>query len=140
MNAIDSNFAAILAREVPDHERLHMLPKHFGRDMLTVESAIFAFMRKLCAGYSGGWWTYYELSNQGFYMAPRGEALYAVTVDGNDFSGDLSADAAGITACLFALSHLSFRVHSDKIGEHFHLLRDFALEHPEASSILAAID
>jgi Antirestriction protein len=115
MNAIDSNTAAIIAREVPDNERLQMLPKHFGRDMLTVESAIFAFMRKLCAGYNGGWWVYYELSNRGFYMAPRDEALYGLTGDGNSFSGDLSADAAGITACLFALSHISFRVNSDNI-------------------------
>jgi hypothetical protein len=32
-----------------------MLPKHFGRDMLTVEYAIFAFMRKLSARSTGGY-------------------------------------------------------------------------------------
>jgi hypothetical protein len=52
----------------------------------------------------------------------------------------MSADAAGITACLFALSHLSFQTKNEKIAEHYHLLRDFALEHAEASIILAAID
>jgi hypothetical protein len=117
-----------------------MLPRHFGRDMLTVEYVIFAFMRKLSAQYTGGSWTYYELSNRGFYMAPQSDSRFLVAVDTNDFTGEISADAAGITACLFALSHLSFQVRNDQIVEHFHLLRDFALEHAEASVILAAID
>ena len=52
----------------------------------------------------------------------------------------MSADAAGITACLFALSHLSFQIQHESIAGHFHQLRDFALEHAEGSVILAAID
>jgi hypothetical protein len=52
----------------------------------------------------------------------------------------MSADAAGITACLFALSHLSFQIQHESIASHFHTLRDFALDHAEASAILAAID
>jgi hypothetical protein len=137
MNSIDSQIAA---REVAECERIQMLPKHFGRDMLTVEYAIFAFMRKLSQRYTGGYWTYYELSNRGFYMAPQSDSQFLVAVDTNDFVGEMSSDAAGITACLFALSHLSFQVHNEQIAEHFHLLRDFALEHAEASVILAAID
>ena len=140
MNSIESNLQAIVAREVSDNERIQMLPRHFGRDMLTVEYAIFAFMRKLSAQYTGGYWTYYELSNRGFYMAPQSDSRFLVAVDTNDFTGEMSADAAGITACLFALSHLSFQVRNDQVVEHFHLLRDFALEHAEASVILAAID
>jgi Antirestriction protein len=140
MSTIDSNTQAIIAREVDENERLQILPRHFGRDMLTVEYTIFAFMRKLSAQYTGGYWTYYELSNRGFYMAPQSDSRFLVAVDTNDFTGEMSADAAGITACLFALSHLSFQVRNDQISEHFHLLRDFALEHAEASAILAAID
>jgi hypothetical protein len=52
----------------------------------------------------------------------------------------MSADAAGITVCLFAFSHLAFQIDDRDIVEHFHLLREFALQHPEASKILAAID
>jgi hypothetical protein len=52
----------------------------------------------------------------------------------------MSADAAGITACLFALSHLSFRIRSDSLARHYYELRDFALEHAEASAIIAATD
>ena len=55
----------------------------------------------------------------------------------------MTADALGITACLYAYSHLSF---SDRAGfpetcaRQYHLLRDYALEHVEAKCILAAID
>jgi hypothetical protein len=56
------------------------------------------------------------------------------------FEGQMSADAAGITACLFALSHLSFQIQHENIENHYHQLRDCALEHAEAGVILAAID
>jgi hypothetical protein len=139
-SSIDTTSTNIVAREVPSDERLQILPRHFGRHMLTVEYAVYAFMRKLANQYTGGYWNYLELSNRGFYMAPQSDSRFLVAVDTNGFTGEMSADAAGITACLFALSHLSFRVRNDQIAEHFHLLRDFALEHAEASVILAAID
>jgi hypothetical protein len=72
-------------------------------------------------------------------MAPECAPLQ-VCVHGNGYEGQMSADAAGITACLFALSHLSFRIPNDLISRHYYQLRDFALEHAEATEILAAID
>jgi hypothetical protein len=95
---------------------------------------------KLTTQYTGGYWTFMELSNGGCYLAPQSEATFHVSVDGNGFDGTVSADAAGITACLFALSHLSFQIRNESIAEHYHQLRDFALEHAEASAIFAAID
>jgi hypothetical protein len=62
------------AREVANDERMQMLPRHFGRDMLTVENAVYAFMRKLTTQYTGGYWTFMELSNGGCYLAPQSEA------------------------------------------------------------------
>ena len=61
----------------------------------------------------------------------------------NGFEGTLSADAIGITACLYAYSHLSFTDSPDfaeKCAQQYHLLREFMLEHPEAKAILKAID
>jgi hypothetical protein len=139
-SAIESTLPNINAREVAGYERMQTLPKHFGRDMLTVEYAIYAFMRKLAREYTGGYWTFFELSNGGFYMAPECETTLVVCIDTNGFEGTMSADAAGITACLFALSHLSFQVRNESIANHYHLLRDFALGHAEAGTILAAID
>jgi len=130
----------VQARKVTDaRERLECLPRHFGRHQLIVEDAVYAFMRHLCAEYTGGFWHYFELSNGGFYMAPDGQRL-KVRVSGNGFSGEMSAEAAGITACLFALSHLSFQIRTEVISNHFYQLREFVLEHQERRAILAAID
>ena len=139
-SSLDYTPHRVQAREIANDERMQTLPRHFGREMLAVEYAIYAFMRKLARQYTGGYWTFYELSNGGFYMAPECETTFHVSVDGNDFQGTMSADAAGITACLFALSHLSFQIPSGTIANHYHQLRDFALEHAEAGAILAAID
>ncbi len=139
-SSINTTAQTIEAREVANEARLQSLPRHFGRHMLTVESAVYAFMRRLANQYSGGYWAFFELSNGGFYMAPKCDTELSICVDGNGFEGTMSADAAGITVCLFALSHLSFQIADDRIAEHFHRLRDFALEHAETSAILAAID
>mgnify|MGYP000887162789 CR=1 FL=1 len=74
-------------------------------------------------------------------MAPSREKSFAVSAE-NGYEGELSGNALGVTACLYAYSHLSFR-EDDFAGlcaEHYHRLREFALSHPEAGAILAAID
>ena len=141
MNApIDTPSQTIEARQIPNDERLQILPRHFGRHMLTI---VTPCMRS-CAGSplnipaaTGG-----TLSSQtaGSTWRQSTRLTFNICVDTNGFEGSMSADAAGITACLFALSHLSFQIQHDCIASHFHLLRDFALEHAEASVILAAID
>ena len=54
----------------------------------------------------------------------------------------MSADALGITACLYAYSHLSFAQNSfgELCAQHYHWLREYALDHSEAGAIFAAID
>ena len=142
----------VTAKRVPVRSRLNTLPKHFGRNMLRVENAIYDFLRALSEDYSGGFWQFYELSNGGFYMAPAAsfhakvgrakavEKKLRIRVAGNGYEGEVSADAAGIIACLFAFSHLSFRLESETLSNHYQWLRDFALDHPEASAIMSAID
>jgi hypothetical protein len=127
------------ARLVTGEARLRTLPKHFGPRQLTVEHAVFAWMAKLAAEYRGGFWQFYELSNGGFYMAPDLQPLH-LRVDGNGYDGQMSADAAGITACLFAFSHLSFQYSDDMMGRHYHQLHEFAAAHAEAAAIFAACD
>jgi hypothetical protein len=130
----------IEAYRVPDDARLGTLPRHFGARMVVVENAIYGFMRNLAPEYQGGYWHLYELSNGGFYMAPEMPSV-RLCVAGNGFEGEMTADAAGITACLFALSQLSFQYPDDaRISSHFHKLRDFALDHEEERRIFQAID
>jgi len=91
--------------------------------------------------YKGGYWEFYTLNNGGFFMAPADDRVFHVTCD-NQFEGDLSADALGITACLYAYSNLSFSGGSfaRECARHYHLLREYMLEHPEVRAILGATD
>lgn len=134
----------ISSRLVPESERLDFVDKLFGiRYVLKIEPSVFEMAEHLAAPqYNGGNWNFYALSNGGFYMAPRVADCAVFTVSSmNGFEGQMTADALGITACLYAYSHLSFEpVMADMCGEHYHLLREFALGHTEVKSILAAID
>lgn len=72
-------------------------------------------------------------------MSPPDEA-YEVRIDSNAFHGRMSRDAAGIAVCLFTFSQLSFEYRIDVFAKHFHWLREFAIDHPEAGVIFQAMD
>jgi hypothetical protein len=94
----------VTASLVADNHRLTFLPSYFGpRLMMRGEALVYAWLRRLSEDYDGGYWNYYTLTNGGFYMAPKPDKRLRVEVDGNGFSGEMSADAAGIVATLFAL-------------------------------------
>ena len=130
----------VVASLVSDAERSLVLPRHFGSQLLEAETTIFAWLRELSADYQGGYWHFYELSNGGFYMAPDMAERLRIEVVGNGYRGRMSADAAGITACLFAYSHLSFRFRGGPFGDHYAWLLDYAADHAEARSVFAAVD
>ncbi|MBK9325790.1 MAG: antirestriction protein [Hydrogenophilales bacterium] len=109
---------------------------------LLLEPVIFAFAGKLSPEYSGGYWRMYTPSNGAFFMAPDTERYFKV-VSPNGYEAVLSADALGITACLFAYSQLSFTASpafAEVCAEQFHLLREYMLDQPEAEGILGVID
>lgn len=132
--------APITANEVKEQDRLTMLPRYFGAFMITVEQMVYNCLSDISPDYHGGLWKFYVLDNQGFYMAPEIEGKLRISVAGNYFEGELSPDAAGIVACLFAYSRVSFVPTASHIGQQYRLLYEYALEHPEVESILAAID
>lgn len=106
-----------------------------------VEPTIFDMAGMLSADYRGGFWDMFALSNGGWYMCPASETSFTVSSQ-NGYSGQMSADALGITACMFAFSHLSFErdAVSEVCADQYHRLRDLAMDHPEAEAILAACD
>lgn len=132
--------AAIVASTVSSHQRSAFLPSHLGRHMIIGEALVFGWLDRLCIDYNGGLWDFYSLSNGGFYMAPINENPFTIDVPTNGFSGEMSADAAGIVASLFALCDLANRAGEDKIINQYHWLRDFAIEHAESRLIMGAID
>ena len=108
--------------------------------MLAVEGKIYDLMREFSSDYEGGYWRFYELSNGGVYMTPPLETL-RLCIRSNGFEGQMTADAAGITVCLFAFSLLSFEHQgAETFSRHFRRLRDFALGHAESVQIFAAVD
>ena len=132
-----------LTRElVPEALRISVTGKYFGlRFPLSVEPTVFGITERMARDYHGGYWDFYTLSNGGFYMAPSGDDVFHVTCN-NCFEGDLSADALGITACLYAYSNLSFSNgrFARVSARHYHLLREFMFEHSEVKAILGATD
>jgi hypothetical protein len=135
--------STIIRQQVSDNHRIQHTADLFGiRFPLNLEPAIYSFASSIASEYNGAYWEFYSLSNGGFYMAPCSGILYEVCCD-NGFEGKLSEDALGITASLYAYSHLSFSnnvILSEECAKHYHLLREFMLEHAEATSILKATD
>ena len=106
-----------------------------------LEPYIYNITGQLCREYRGGYWDFYMLSNGGFFLAPHSDKTFSVSCE-NGFEGNLSADAMGIVACLYAYSHLSFGGDgfAETCAEQYHLLREYVFGHPEVDAILRAID
>ena len=127
---------------VPEDQRMVVVERLFGMAFpLQLEPVVYGITDRMAQEYSGGYWDFYTLSNGGFYMAPSEDKVFHVKCQ-NMYEGDLSADALGITACLYAYSNLSFSL-SDiarEYARHDHLLREYSMEQAELPSILAATD
>ena len=133
----------ITRQQVSDKQRIQHTAAIFGIHYpLNIEPAVYSITSNLAPDYKGAYWEFYSLSNGGFYMAPDLDKLYKVSCI-NGYEGKLSADALGITACLYAYSHLSFsnnKAFAAICANHYHWLREYMLEHAEANAILSAID
>jgi hypothetical protein len=131
----------IAATKVDGQRRPTILFQHFPSSFVIMESSVYGFTDKVCKDCLGGSWEFYELSNGGFYMAPSRLGLIDVDVPfGNLYNGKMSADALGITVCLFAYNFLAEEHPACDFGDLYWLLRTFARNHAEASAIFAAID
>lgn len=129
------------ATVVPEERRMDFLPKLLSPTwLLRGENAIYDFMTQLSTDYGGGYWKFMERDGQPLYMAPDTDKRFRISWWGNGYEGKVSADAAGIIACLFTFSHLSMRFGSEHLADAFERLRDYVFEHPESSAILSAID
>lgn len=130
------------ATMVPEERRLSFLPALFGRSLLMVaENAVYGFMERLSPlDYGGGFWDFYEYEGRPLFLAPRSKSRFRITGDITCFQGEVSAEAAGIIATMFAHSHLSFQFQSDLLSEGYGHLYAYSADHPEAAEIYQAID
>ena len=139
-SVVNESRGAVVASIVPEERRMEFLPSKFGvTAMLKVETAVFAWMERLCPAYAGGYWNFVELSNGGGYMVPSGAETFDLCVEGSGFEDRVSADAAGVTATAFALNGLIWRGH-DKLGEKYEQLLAYISHHPDQIAIRRALD
>lgn len=135
--------ANITRKLVNNNQRIKHAANIFGIHLpMRVEPFIYAITDKLAHEYNGGYWEFYALSNGGFYMAPGSDTRFHVACE-NGFGGSMSADALGITVCLYAYSHLSFgdpSAFTEICAQQYHWLREYMLGHAEAGDILQAVD
>ena len=134
----------IIKNEVAIDDRINFLPEFFGMQfMLYGEKLVYLWMKKLCDEYNGGYWTFYKLSNGGYYMAPASYNMMKIKCWLNYFDGELSSDAAGIIPTMFALSKL-FSIENidetDRFVELYLKLQEYAQQHDEKNLIFEAID
>src|SRR6056297_943904 len=91
---------------IPEDQRLAHVERLFGLHFpLQVEPVVYGITDRITADYQGGYWHFYTLDNGGFYMAPDDDRVFEVQCL-NYWQGKLSADALGITVCLYAYSNL----------------------------------
>jgi hypothetical protein len=140
MHSTTDQTDVITATLVPEDQRLGTLPRYFGAKLTRAEMLVYDWMGALCEEYSGGYWEFYALSNGGFYMAPAHEGCLSISVDGNGFSGEMTANGAGLVAVLFALCQLANETEEDHLIELYHRVREYVAHHPEAPLIYQAID
>lgn len=133
----------IVVREslIPSEKMLEAIIRHFRFRTTAVEMAVYAYMRHLCPDYDGGMWSYYELSNGGFYMAPEGERFYNL-VSPNGYEDAMTYKEAGITACIFAFSALAAKYQSEPLCDHYEWLQEYVgyCDNKSTQKIFAAID
>lgn len=126
---------------VAEDDRLNFLPNHLGLSNLWTGQNLFpVYLEKLSDDYKGGYWEFYTLSNGGWYMAPRTDQRFKMHWRNNGYEGEMSADAAGLTASLFTICHLANTSQEDPLIEAYHWLREYAVQHPEWEEIYQAID
>jgi len=127
---------------IPEAGRLAILPKKFGGQFLNFEMAVYDIAGR-SPDYNGGYWDYMIAENGAFYMRPDSDSKFRFDNVAAYYEGVLSPDAFGVVCTLYACSLLAFdATGSDqgKLVDNFHLLRQVAVEHLEASDILTAID
>lgn len=136
-----ANEMPLICSLVNDEQRVNILPRYTGRHYMLMESLVYKVMREYSDTYNGGFWIMWELSNGSFYMAPGDKnETYPMACVGNFYNGTMSADAAGIVSCLVAFNRLAWHTQEERFCDLFYGLREWAVEHPEADQIFAAID
>ena len=133
--------ATATLKPVNGSRRNTFLPKLVGPAFIQFEGYVYSWMARLSRDYDGGFWNFYTVDKEPCFIAPDTDQTFHIQWSDNYFDERVSAEAAGIIACIFALGTLFNQYpHLDILMERRDRLIDYAQTHPEASLILRAID
>jgi hypothetical protein len=130
----------ITATEVPTGDRFSYLIRRFDRHHDTVDLFLRSFAVELCPEFKGAQWRFFETSTGSVFMVPAGYESLLVSIDQNGFEARVSAEVAGLIVSLFLLARLADGSRSQEHMRMLVLLRNYALQHPLATTIFRAID
>jgi hypothetical protein len=130
----------VTAAEVPAGERFAYLVRRFDRHHITVDLFLRSFAVELCPEFKGAQWSFFETSTGTVFMVPTGYDSLLVSIDQNGFEARVSAEVAGLIVSIFVLARLADVSRSQEHMRMVVQLRNYALQHPLATTIFRAID
>lgn len=135
---ISHRISAILCS---NDERRSFTSELFGPVLKLQGKSLVLDVHKQMTGRSySGHWHYFKLSNTGLYMAPSKNEVHPITWGGNGLIEELTSDASGIVATLFALNAIHQKYGDWQPGVLFDSLWVFAREHAESEKIFRILD
>ena len=135
---INHRISAILCT---NEERLSFTSELFGPVLKLQGESLVLEVHKQMTGHSySGHWHYFKLSNDGLYMAPEKNEVHPITWGGNGLVEELTSEASGIVATLFALNAIHQEHGGWQPDLQFYWLQDFAREHAESRKIFRVLD
>lgn len=109
-------------------------------------SASLKFMKRFCDSYEAGYWSYFKVGRNSGFMCPDTDEIYHFDMP-NYFSGNVSAEAAGIIVTIFVLQacfNAAWELEDKDLCDHYReamdTLKDYAATTDESQSIFRAID
>lgn len=110
------------------------------------DSAALNLMNRFCDKYKAGYWSYFKVGRNSGFMCPDTDEFYHFDMP-NYFSGNVSAEAAGIIVTIFVLQacfDAAFENEDSDLCDHYReamdTLKDYAATTDESQSIFRAID
>ncbi len=128
---------------------MNFLPKHFGKQMMRVESSIYNLADNIIVGYTGGYWEYAE-ADPTEEIDCEGAFAYLdeneLTIR-NIFSGSkttVDGVLAGMIITIYAINLVMERTGSDDLYDIWHRLRvlayDYAKETDQTDAAFMMLD
>ncbi|MDE1484564.1 antirestriction protein [Xenorhabdus bovienii] len=108
-------------------------------ELMLLEHTFIKAAAVLCDDYPCEQWQYRKVSDSIAYVVPTRSDSSVVNVNTTDFKGEVSADAFGLMVTLSVLGYLAALMKLDGYAERFCDLREYALQHPQAQCIRAAL-